>query len=227
MKRKENDEKFDKLMNAYVASTARDKDFDLAKVKSEEKSRQTVRHRNVVIATSIAAVFIICLSIGIALPLTLPTDTDDNTFYSQDITDFEFIGVTAQEVRDIYGNEIIFSSYDDTLDENSVAYDLLYTKDHTLQFGVRFSYYVRDDIFDNICIYVVDDEYTFSHVDNIDFMCDENGVWGSIEIRYGITADPVGFNNYYCTFTYGSKTYYLRMEAYSGASIQEILDMVF
>ena len=71
MKRKENDEKFDKLMNAYVASTARDKDFDLAKVKSEEKSRLTVRHRNVVIATSIAAVFIICLSIGIALPLTI------------------------------------------------------------------------------------------------------------------------------------------------------------
>lgn len=224
------DREFDEIMNKYVASTGRDAEFDLAKLRQKENAGNkagAVRHARRFAWASVAAVLIVAVVLAVALPLTLGgggENTSSGPFYCDDgEVLYQKVDVSVAESE--YGIDVMETDVEDTL---GTLHMLLTLSSDNTAIGVRSEYGVFNENFDSIVIFSIKDGYVFVPTQQISLSCVSTTVWRDIPVKYGIKYDEEMQCSRCCyEFSANGMNYFVQTTVYGDFTAEEILDLMF
>lgn len=223
------DREFDEIMNKYVASTGRDAEFDLAKLRQKENAGKAgaVRHTRRFAWASVAAVLIVAVVLAVALPLTLGgggENTGNGPFYCDDgEVLYQTVDISVAESQ--YGIDVMETRIEDTL---GTLHMLLTLSSDNTAIGVRSEYGVFNEIFDSIVIFSIKDGYVFVPTQQISVSCVSTTVWRDIIVKYGIKFDEeTQSSRCYYEFYANGTNHFVQTTVYGDFTAEEILDLMF
>lgn len=215
------DKEFNEIMNNYAKSTSKGTEVDLVKLKTSNTGKK--RSYKFVWA-GVAAVLVIALICGIAIPLSLQTKEQGTNFYFSEGEYMENVNFDNLEELNDYGLNVMMPTIEciasgGILKKNNLNNEIG---------GALVELTVFDEDFDTINIIFFKSNYTFGGAQLYD-ICDRQITWNGIQIDYfkqqsDLSEDCV---KYMVKFNAGNFNYYLDFTTYNDVELNIIMDMIY
>lgn len=243
------DKRFDEIMNKYVASTARGKDADFAKLR--EKAAPTGKRQKLRLAlSSVSMLLVVAISLIVALPYAFqPNNSAPDVDYSQsagetpaeeppagdgkeetppgycDDDDYAFIMV---ESLDVVVNEYGINAMPPKIENMFTSTELVMKKNSDAVIGARTQVLVYNEYLNDILVYMFEGNKRINSLFYYDSFKDKC-TWRELTVVY-YTKSTIRISPYYeyhAYFVYNGCSYYLEANGATEMTITELLDMVY
>lgn len=215
------DQKFNEIMKGYVKSTSKGAEVDLVKLKDATPNKK-ISYKFV--WSGVAAILIIALICGVAVPFALQTQEQSTSFYYSDgdyieNINFDNLQTLANSGLNVMLPTIGYISVGGVVKKNTINNEIG---------GALVELTVFDEYFDTISIIFFKDNYIFDGAELYD-VCDQEVAWKGISLYYCKQQPDLrtGCFEYMIKFYKENFNYYMNFVVYDDLNLIEIMDMIY